>query len=194
MSIKGPSVEVDGVRCNLHYFTGTVLSTRKEKETRVSSQSVGTANNPQVHVTSTTVNHHELFLKDADGEEQSFQLVDLDFPCREGNLVTIVWAIPENKERGPFVHVRNHNTNEYYQIGNTDIAYLFKKPWWLVWGSSIGISLVTIPVLGPLFMFGILPPIFYWRWRTRKAAKTLLASGELMSLDSQLAQTKPLAA
>ena len=191
---QGPSITVDGKKFNLHYFTGKVIATRKDKETRVSSRTGGTQNNPQVQISSTTIDHHEFFLQDDKGQEQSFQTVDLDFPCREGQTVSVVWAIPEGKDRGPYIHVRNHNTGAYYQISNVDIAEHFKKPWWMVWGSAAVVSVALIPILGPLFMLGLLPPVFYFRWRSRKSAKQLLASSELMGFDQQLAQARPLAA
>lgn len=186
------SATIDGVRCNLNYFTGRVLSTKKDKETRISSHTVGTNQNPQTHVTSTTVDHHEFFLADKDGKERSFHLVDLDFPCREGQTVSVVWMIPEGKDSGPYIHVRNHNSNEYVQIHPHSIADNFKKPWWMMWGSGIGLSIVAIPVLGPVSMIMILIPFFYLRHRSRKAAKNLLQSPEVMGLDAELARIKPM--
>jgi len=191
---QGPSVTVDGKGFDLHYFTGKVISTRKDKETVVSSRTLGTQNNPQVQISSTTHDHHEFFLQDETGKEQSFKTVDLDFPCREGQTVSVIWAIPKGTDFGPYIHVRNHNTEEYRQIGNVDIASHFKKPWWMVWGSGVGLSIVLIPILGPVSMFGLLPPFFYFRWRSRKSAKQFLASSELMGLDRQLAEVRPLAA
>ena len=191
---QGPSLTVDGKKFTLNYFTGKVLATRKDKETVVSSRSMGTQNNPQVHVSSTTVDHHEFFLQDESGKEQSFKTVDLDFPCREGQTISVVWAIPESTDFGPYVHVRNHNTDSYYQIGRNDIANYFKKPGWLVWGSSFVVAIVLMYPLSVVGMFGFLIPVFYFRWRSRKAAGQLLSSPELMGLDRQLATVKPLTA
>lgn len=194
MRTEGPTIDVDGKKTVLWYFTGKVLSSKKQKETQISSQSYGTQNNPQVHVSSTTVDHHELFLVDEGGKEESFHLTNFDFPCREGHTITIVWAIPEDKDRGPFIHVRNHNTDETTQVGPNLIADNFKKPGWMVWGIGAGLVVVTIPILGPFCLFSVLISFFYFRWRSRKAAKGLLASRELMQLDTELTRVKPLAA
>jgi hypothetical protein len=40
----------------------------------------------------------------------------------------------------------------------------------------------------------VLVPFFYFRWRARSAAKGLLASNELRTLDAQLQQVKPVTA
>jgi hypothetical protein len=169
-----------------------VLSTKKQKETQISSQSFGTQSRPQVHVSSTTIDHHELFLVDDKGKEESFQMTDFDFPCREGQTVTVVWAVPEDANRGPFIHVRNHNTEESFQIAPNNIADIFKKPGWTVWGIGAGLVIVSIPILGPLCLFAVLISFFYFRWRSRKAAKGLLVSKELTQLDGELAHIKPL--
>lgn len=168
---QGSSVSLVGKKCNLHYFTGKVISTKKDKETQISSQSYGTQGNPQVHVSSTTVDHHEFFLRDEDGKERSFQLVNLDFPCREEQTVSVIWTIPEGEDFGPYIHVRNHNTVEYHQIHQNEIAYIYKKPWWMVWGSCAVVSIALIPILGPVFMFRVLPPYFYFRYGSRQSAR-----------------------
>jgi hypothetical protein len=191
----GPSVNVDGKNVQLHYFTGKVMSSNKQKETKVSSMTSGQGVNRQTHVSSTTVDHHEFFLADAEGNEESFKLVNFDFPCREGHTLSVMWAIPDGKEGGPVFHVRNHNTSERHQIPAKQISDNFKKPWWMVWGSMAATWLVIGWLIDPILgMFCILIPFFYFRWRSRKAAKTMMAGPEVQNLDSGFVQIKPLAA
>jgi hypothetical protein len=102
--------------------------------------------------------------------------------------------VPEGAGAGPFLHVRNHNTEERHQIDPNYIANTFKKPGWMVWGSGVGLAIVTSPILGPACLLTIFIPFFYFRWRSRKAAKGLLASKELTQLDAELARIKPMAA
>jgi hypothetical protein len=194
MKKQGPTVNVDGKPTVLWYFTGKVLSSHKQKETQVSSQSYGTQGNPQVHVSSTTVDHHEFFLVDDGGKEESFKMIDFDFPCRQGQTLSVVWGIPQGAGAGPYLHVRNHNTEEAHQIDANSIAITFRKPGWMIWGSGLGLVIVTSPVLGPACMLMIFVPFFYFRWRSRKAAKGLLTGKELTQLDSELARIKPMAA
>jgi hypothetical protein len=194
MKKQGATVNVDGKPTVLWYFTGKVLSSQKQKETQISSQSYGTQGNSQVHVSSSTVDHHEFFLADESGKEESFKMVDFDFPCRQGQTLSVVWAVPEGAGRGPFIHVRNHNTDETHQIEPNYIADNFKKSGWMVWGIGLGMVIVTSPILGPACLLTIFIPFFYFRWRSRKAAKGLLASKELTQLDAELARIKPMAA
>lgn len=195
MKKQGPTVDVDGKRTVLWYFTGKVLSSQKQKETQISSQSYGTQNNPQVHVSSTTVDHHEFFLADESGKEESFKMIDFDFPCRQGQTMSVVWGVPEGAGSGPFLHVRNHNTEESHQINPNNIATTFRKPGWMIWGSAAALFLVLGLIVNFIVgMIMILVPPLYFRWRSRKAAKGLLASKELTQLDAELARIKPMAA
>ena len=191
---NGPTVVVDGKTCQLHYFTGKVLSSTKQKETQIHSRSYGTQANSQVHVGSTTVDHHEFFLADSAGKESAFKMVDFDFPCREGNTLSVVWAIPEGQQSGPYVEVRNHNTGERHLIDPKRIATWFRKPMWMIWGIALGAAIVLVFISGWLALLAFFAPFIYFHFRARSAAKALLVSSELRQLDSQLEQVKPVAA
>ena len=192
---EGTSVMVDGKRCQLHYFTGKVLSSQKQKETQVHSQSYGTQNTPQVHVSSTTVDHHELFLADSTGKERAFKMVDFDFPCRDGQTITIVWGVPENSPDGPYIKVHNHNTGTSHVNDFKQVSLWFKKPWWMIWGAALGgmIVLMTLSFYITGMLWLLAPPL-YFRYRSRQAAKSLIASDGVRQLDTQLASVKPVAA
>ena len=192
---EGTSVLVDGKRHQIYYFTGKVLSSQKQKETRVHSQSVGTQGNPQVSVSSTTVDHHEFFLADATGTERSFKMVDFDFPCREGQMLTVVWAIQEGAQEGPFIEVHNHNTGSTHVNDFKQVALWLKKPGWMIWGSALG-GMVLLWILTFYFtgLLWVIAPPLYFRHRARQAAKSLIASDGVRQLDTQLAQVKAVAA
>jgi hypothetical protein len=189
-----PSVVVDGTTCHLYHFTGKVISTKKDKETVISSRAGGTQANPTTHVSSTTVDHHEFFLANAEGKEKSFKVTDFDFPLREGQTLSMVWAIPDGSERGPYIHARNHSTDDVHQVHPNQIADRFKKPWWMVAAASVVLIFATMWLLSFLSMFMILVAFFYFRSRSRKAAKGLLDSPELARLDAELAKIEPLPA
>jgi hypothetical protein len=192
---EGNSVVVDGKRHQIYYFTGKVLASQKQKETQVHSQSYGTQNNPQVSVSSTTVDHHEFFLVDSAGKERSFKTVDFDFPCRDGQTLTVVWAIQEGAKDGPFIEVRNHNTGETHVNDFKQVSLWLKKPAWMVWGSALGgMVLLWIFTLYFTGLLWVIAPPLYFRYRARAAAKSLIASDGIRQLDSQLAQVKPAAA
>ena len=187
-----PTVDVDGKKVTLYSFTGKVTSTQKSKEQVISSQTMGTGNNRQTAVTSTTIEHHEFFLADANGKEKSVQLVDFDFPLREGQTLSMVWGIPEDTDRGPYILARNHSTDEVSKIHPNNIASYFKKPWWMVAAGSVILIVLTMYILGPLSIFMILVSFYYFRHRSRKAAKGLLNSPELALMDAELAKIQPM--
>ena len=187
---EGSTVVVDGKPSKLYYFTGRVLSSQKQKETQVHSQSYGTQHNPQVSVSSTTVDHHEFFLADSAGKERAFKMVDFDFPCREGNTLSVVWVIPEAKTDGPYIEVHNHSTGERHLIEPKRIATWFRKPMWMIWAIAIGGAIVIGLMNGFFGLIAFVVPFVYFTWRARNAAKELLASNELRELDSQLTQVK----
>ena len=192
---QGAVVTADGKASRLHYFTGKVLATQKQKETQVSSQQMGTQGNPIVSVTSTTVDHHEFFLVDAEGVERNFKMTDFDFPCREGQTVSVVWVIPEGSAEGPYIAARNHNTNDRVVIDPKRIAYAYAKPAWMSWvGAGASLVIIGVVVNWILGMISVLAPFFYFRWLSRKAAKAVLDSAELSALDQQLSSIRPLPA
>jgi hypothetical protein len=191
---QGASVVVDDKPCRFHYFTGKVTSSTKQKETRVHSSQGGTVNSPTVNVSSTTIDHHEFFLMDGGGKERAFKMVNFDFPCREGQTMTVIWVIPEGAEEGPYVEVHNHNTGERHVIEPKRISYLFKKPWWLVWGMGLGAAIVLSFFSGFLAFIAFFVPPIYFHLRANKAAKTLIACDGLRQLDAELAQVKAVAA
>jgi len=199
---EGPKVVVpDGRRCQLYYFTGKVLSSQKQKETQISSGSQYNAGSGQTvaTVSSRTVDHHEFFLADASGTERAFKTVNFDFPCRQGQTLSVMWTIAEGKNEGPFLAVRNHNTGERHDASQASVAEWMKEPYsWAVIGIAAAIIVVLFMIydsLGLLALIGL--PIYGW-WRKRSransAAKELLSGSGLQQLDAQLAPLKALAA
>jgi hypothetical protein len=186
---EGPSVSIHGKRYQLHYFTGTVLSSLKQKETVVTSKGPGSASSNHPIATSFTIDHHELFLADNTGMEQSFQTRNLDLPCREGNAVSIVWVRPEGSQGGAYVHIRNHTTGQHNTAGAQQISSLFDRP--LVQKAPVAIALfiVVMAVLDSWWGVAIaFLSALYFGWRALAGAKALLRSDALRSLEAQLSQ------
>lgn len=199
---EGQKVVVpDGRRCQLYYFTGKVLSSKKQKETQISSstQYHAGSNNPSVHVRSNTVDHHEFFLADQDGKERAFKTVDFDFPCREGQTMSVMWTIAEGKNEGPFLAVRNHNTGERHDASQASVATWMEEPYsWGMIGIAAAIIVVLFIVSGTLGFLALIGlPIFgvvRKKMRAKAAAKSLLGGSALQQLDQQLAPLKAFAA
>ena len=183
---------IDGKKVYLYSYTGKVLTSKKDKETVISSQTMGTGNNAQTHVSSTTIDHHEIFMVDRDGKERSVQLQNFDFPLREGNTLSLIWCIKEGDERGPYIHARNHSTDEVSQINANNIADSFRRPWWMILAVAAGLAFVTMYVLGPLAIFMVLVSFYYFRRRSRKAVQAFLKGPEIARIDAELAKISPM--
>jgi len=169
---EGPKVVVpDGRRCQLYYFTGKVLSSRKQKETQISSSTQYHGNNQAVtSVSSRTVDHHEFFLADTDGKERAFKAVNFDFPCREGQTLSVMWTIAEGKNEGPFLAVRNHNTGERHDASQASVVEWMKEPYsWAVIGIAVAIAIVLSFISGGLaFLFVVGIAIYGWCGNARE--------------------------
>jgi len=199
---EGPKVVVpDGRRCQLYYFTGKVLSSQKQKETQISSGSQYNTGTGQTvaTVSSRTVDHHEFFLADSAGTERAFKAVNFDFPCRQGQTMSVMWTIAEGKNEGPFLAVRNHNTGERHDASQASVAEWMTEPYsWAVIGIAIAIAVVLSFISGGLaFLFVVGIAIYGWwrkRSRAKSAAQELLNGAGLRQLDAQLAPLKAFAA
>ncbi len=184
------TVDVDGKRTRIHYHTGVVTSTRKQKETQIHSNVQYHGNQAVTSTSSSTVDHHELFIVDAQGRERAFNMVDLDIAVREGNTASVVWVIPEGSELGPFVQVHNHNTGDAVTIEPARLLTWFfrKKQMWLV---SLAATIVGFIVFWPLGFVGMIGPYLYFKRRALNAIKGIFASRDFTQLQSQLSQVKP---
>jgi len=197
---EGPKIAVpDGRHCQLYYFTGKVLSSNKQKETKINSNTQFHNNQAYTSVSSRTVDHHEFFLADNAGKERAFKTVDFDFPCREGQTISVMWTIAEGKNEGPFLAVRNHNTGERHDASQASVAAWMEEPYsWGVIGVAVAIIVVLFIVSGTLGFLALigLPIYGWWRKKSRAtaAAKSLLGGSALQGLDQQLAPLKAFAA
>ena len=89
------TIKAGGKKYHLHARTGRVVSNSK-------------------NISSSNFIHDQVFLVDKTGKEHSIQLTDFDVACREGNLLTVMWAIQKGKDSGDYVAVRNHTTEQTF--------------------------------------------------------------------------------
>lgn len=187
-------VIVDGKRTKIHYHTGVVTATRKQKETQISSSTQFHGNQAYTSTNSSTVDHHELFVVDSSGRERAFQMVDMDLAVREGNTVTVIWVVPEDVESGPHILVQNHNTGDRTVVETKRLLPWFMKPKKVIWGLTAVLVIVGFFISWVLGLIAMFAPFFYFRHRAMTAIKGMFASPELKQLEAQLAQVKPAAA
>jgi hypothetical protein len=187
------SVVVDGKRVTIYYQTGKVTSSRKQKETQIRSNVQYHGNQAVTSTSSSTVDHHELFMVDSTGREIAFNIVDLDFPVREGHMVSVVWIIPEGKDAGPFVQVLNHNTGDNNYVATSTLMPLFAKKL-MMWSITIVGTILGFAIFWPLGFVMMIGPYLYFSKRCRDAIKGMFQSREYQALQQQLQQVKPAAA
>ena len=118
-------IEAEGKFFNIYWTTGTVKSEKKYSTTNVSGGGSTINGQGSVSISSTTTIHDDIFIIDESGKEHSFQLSNFDVACREGNKVSVVWAILEGKERGPYVLVINHDTLNNYFVSDMALGELY---------------------------------------------------------------------
>lgn len=118
----------------LYSFCGIVEESGKNMETRVhgggggGATYQGTGGTAPVSISSTTVVHDQIFLTRKDGKERAFQLQDFDLACRKGNEVTVFWGIKDGKDKGAYVAVKNHSTDQSF-FDEKDLKKLFINGW-----------------------------------------------------------------
>lgn len=184
------TVDVDKQRVAIHYHTGVVTATRKQKETQIHSNVQYQGNQAVTSTSSSTVDHHELFIVDSSGRERAFNLIDMDIAVREGNTVTVVWVVPADAEAGPHIQVYNHNTGDSTRVEPSRLlTWFFNKK--LLWISTIVGAIVGFIVFWPIGLAMLFAPYIYLKRRTINAIKGIFTSREFADLQAQLAQVKP---
>jgi hypothetical protein len=180
---EGGIVLVDGKRTKIHYHTGLVTVTRKQREGQLPS---GAAGSPSA----STADHHELHIVDDAGRERVFNMIDMDIGVREGNRVTVVWVVPEDVQAGPHIAIYNHDTRDRTGVTPERIAAWFMQPKKVVWGSTLALVLASLMLSWLLVAVSLFAPFLYFKRRARNAVRGLFASPELAQLEARLLQAK----
>ncbi|MBS1597618.1 MAG: hypothetical protein JST75_05300 [Bacteroidetes bacterium] len=155
------TISTSGKVYDLYWTTGQVVSAGKNMETRVHGGGgggysyQGTGSSAPITITSTTVVHDQIFLLDKSGREHSFQLQNFNVACREGNELTVSWAIKKGSKTGPYIVSFNRTTGQvYYNDG--ELKKIFRYPAWypliatlicFFIGSAIGWGITLIAII-----------------------------------------------
>lgn len=141
------SVKIGGKTINFHATIGTVLSTSKNLETRISSS----VDSNSVRVNSMTIVHDQLFLRDQFGKEHSFQLQDFNLACREGNSLAVIWGVKEGRTNGPYLAVINYTTGNTF-FGKSGLFKTGNPNVWKLAGLFVGILILGFTILKFVFL------------------------------------------
>ncbi|WP_180183915.1 hypothetical protein [Acinetobacter sp. YH01020] len=169
-----------GKTFNVNSFTGTVIDTNKQLETKVSGSGGGGAVYQgsgaiaPVSISSSTTVHDNFFLIDPNGKEISVKLSNWDLSLRTGHTVQVIWVVPQKASSGPYVTVHNQNLGD---VNWNDTALK------TVVGSALGkhilIGLAISTVVSylassfGLFLLGFIATVIYFFYRRSVFAKDL---------------------
>ena len=147
-------LRVDGREYNIYNRTGTVVNTTKTSTTRTYTTGGGYDSqagryNPTTTHTTTTI-HDQIFLIDKDQREHVIQLAGWDLPTREGNELTMIWAIKKGMKEGPYVIALNHSTKMKYHM-ESQLSKIFTVVW-KRWYSIGLLPMLIIPVLWGMYI------------------------------------------
>lgn len=169
-----------GVPVKIYSFTGRVIDSTQQLETKVSGSGGGGAIYQgsgavaPVNISSTTTVHNQFFLIDEDNKEISVKLQNWDISLRTEHTVKVIWAIPGKASNGPFVTVKNFNLNEVSwsnnQLKTVVSACLFKH---LMIGFAVSVVIGYLLSSFGLFILGIIATFIYFHIRRNIFAKDL---------------------
>lgn len=120
-------------RYRLSWFTGEVTGMGKDFVIYTIGQSMkgyfSTKSKaaPVVKVETKAKMFDYIFLRGAEGEEQSICLRNFELACREGHIMTIVWAIRFGKEHKQSIAVLNNSTGQSV-FSEKELAKMFRPP------------------------------------------------------------------
>lgn len=117
--MKGETFSAGRNKMTIYYDRGKVAGKDKHLETIVSGSGGGGGTYPgtsttapiNMKITSRTVIHDKIYLQKEDGKERAVELTDWDVACHEGNDMLVTWIIPDGKERGDYVAIKNITTD-----------------------------------------------------------------------------------
>ncbi|EPF93138.1 hypothetical protein GCM10025882_05440 [Acinetobacter gyllenbergii] len=162
------TVSIQGKNYGIYQFTGEVIDSNKQREMHVhgggGATYQGTGGNAPV--TSSTTIHDQFFLIDDQGQEHDVTLSNWNVTLRIGHHIQMIWVIPENKDRGPYVIVNNLNLKKF-QRNDQAIRQLASDHYGkLFWGGVVGIIVISVMIkLILLPILGIIGAVIYTKKR-----------------------------
>jgi hypothetical protein len=113
------SFTVEGKQVTLTLVFGEVTGSGKRSDSYVSGSGGGGNNNYRAPVTisTTVVVTQEFFVKDSDGKETPYKIVDLDIPIRDGQQATMISATVSGKGAWP-VRLINHSAERSWAVND----------------------------------------------------------------------------
>lgn len=117
--MQGKTFTVGKHTYTIYYSKGQVAGKDKNFETQVygggggGGSYQGTGGSAPISISSRTVIHDKIYLKQENGKEEVVELTNWDVACREGHELMVMWLIRSGNERGPYVAIKNFTTNQF---------------------------------------------------------------------------------
>ncbi len=125
-----------GFSYNVSTSSGEVMREQRRSETTVTERvtrhgynSVGYQQPDTRSVSSSTKQFQEIFLRMEDGVEKVFEFEDFQFPCREGNVLSLAYVDRADMDHSLLCAYHNHNTQQTHVISGS-INAATRPPLW----------------------------------------------------------------
>ena len=207
----GAQVIIDGITYDVDYFKGQVVGVERRDKLSIQGGGSGYISIYQgtgsgfssSYITSETTQNQRIFLQTPFEEEEHFDFVNWDIPCRNGHVLSVLWVQKRNKS-GPIFYVINHNLKQRMKKDVSRFNYYFDEPKHagLIFIDVVGLFLTGMillgtskdgaAVLGAICCMFVIPIIWYRLRSTVKdsvltaRAKKLLSSNQVSELIKQL--------
>jgi hypothetical protein len=143
---------IDRHRMWFNTLTGQVASVQKWSSTTVTSSGGGGYIHPQYGgvvsaptISSNVQNHQTFWIVAPDGQEIQIDQGGIkgDFPCREGQSVSVIWGGKKGRQNGKYLALRNNMTHQISYFSDNDYTEAF---------SEIGASWLKLTAFYALFI------------------------------------------
>ena len=191
------TISLGSRQIDIYAMSGEVMHSQKWTTTEVSggggsgviSNGSGYVRNQEVKSKTTT--HDQLFIRTADGEEESMQVEDMHLAVRPGHWVSFIWAIVNGRKDGPFVAIFNQNTGslDFIKSGVNKACFPFIS-------SIVGVIAFFLALIGMFTCFvssvvlGVvlmLPCAGYFYWLNKRRSAFV---AEVSALRDQIKQSQ----
>ena len=202
----GAQVIIDGITYDVHYFKGQVVGVERRDKLSIQGRGSGYisiyqgtgSGSMSSYITSETTENQRIFLQTPFGEEEHFDFVNWDIPCRNGHVLSVLWVQKRNKS-GPIFYVINHNLKQRMKKDVSRFNYYFDEP--RVW---VTLDLLLVSLIFFIFvliqfdflnvscLFSLVIPLIWYLRSSLKnraltaRAKKLLSSNQVSQLIQQL--------
>ena len=195
----GAQVIIDGITYDVHCFKGQVVGVERRDELSIRGQGSGYisiyggtgSGFSSSYITSETTQNQRIFLQTPFEEEEHFDFVNWDIPCRNGHVLSVLWVQKRNKS-GPIFYVINHNLKQRMKNDVSRFNSYFDEPR-TVWVTLdlLFVSLILLILFGfptVFCLFSLVIPLIWYNLRSDLKNLVLTARAKKFLNSNQVSQ------